>query len=771
MLQLRPGPTINCQKRQGRTFYVAANGSDTNDGRSAASPWASIGKINDYAFSTGFKSGDRLLFDSRSPHSSSVGVYLDKTKSQFSLRRPLVISSYAGGSAQITITSANENGILAYQIGLNIKRLLFNNSSGYLAATKEGIYFYADADTSTVYPFQVVDCKVTNFNRGIYVSTYNQNTAYRGLIQGCIVSDCKENGIQSFAQNNNVHQLAVRHCSVSKIHGTGVTTQPQGSPIVLGMSKNSVIEFCHSDELESLGNNNASVAIWFYGSTQCVIRNNIALNGKSQGTDGGAYDADIQSSFITIENNFAYNCEGAGVLVMSGNGHIIRNNILINCGKKTNYSGILLSKFGVGDPITNIQIYNNTIHSFGLYANVPAFRYELANQSGLVANNIFSSGSTSKVVFAETVANGLTFAGNNYYASGSSALFSLGSNNLNGLSNWRVNGPREKQGAVNYGYSVDPVFVNAAGATAIDFRLQNGTLPSGIDLSSYGITLPGVDYFGNPVSPSNIAIGAHTPPGFTPAATPATTPAYGTYTSGLITRLTASYTTNELADLQTFVIAANQNGALDQLEFLYLLRWGKSQADALRNVLADNFNATVVGTVTYTSGTGIRTGASSYIRSNFNLSTGTKYLRDNSTLGFWLPAGRTGAGGNIDMGVSDGTNATLVQYRHTGSVHRYRMQSAIASTAQTFATASSKMCGARRTSATATDYIRDGSILAGASLTSTLTPSLELYIGASNNSGTAANFTSELYGAAWAGGSLTNQQYLDLYNALNTLFS
>ncbi|WP_420871085.1 hypothetical protein [Lacticaseibacillus chiayiensis] len=76
-----------------RTFYVANNGSDRNDGLSTNQPWQSLDKVA----ATHFQSGDRILFDANSVWNGQL--ILDGAKNgQGSSGAPITLGSYNQGS-------------------------------------------------------------------------------------------------------------------------------------------------------------------------------------------------------------------------------------------------------------------------------------------------------------------------------------------------------------------------------------------------------------------------------------------------------------------------------------------------------------------------------------------------------------------------------------------------------------------------------------------------------------------------------------------------
>src|SRR5436190_16879599 len=74
-------------------YYVAANGSDSNSGRSPYSPWQTIRKVN----ATMFPAGTSILFRGGDTFRGTITVPSGGTTSN-----PIVIGSYGAGVATIS---------------------------------------------------------------------------------------------------------------------------------------------------------------------------------------------------------------------------------------------------------------------------------------------------------------------------------------------------------------------------------------------------------------------------------------------------------------------------------------------------------------------------------------------------------------------------------------------------------------------------------------------------------------------------------------------
>lgn len=250
------------------------------------------------------------------------------------------------------------------------------------------------------------------------------------------------------------------------------------------------------------------------------------------------------------------------------------------------------------------------------------------------------------------------------------------------------------------------------------------------------------------------------------------------YGGGLIPSQGVSYDPDAIALFDRFTIKPNDarkvriNNLITTLKDLGV--WSKLDAlwiftnigdqPSLQNWIADQYNATAVGSPVFTVDRGFQTnGTSSYIETNFNPSTavGAKFTASEGSMGFWSRT--AGQAGVVDMGQT----FTLLTARNSSDQCAHRINWSISG-----GTASANGSGHFVTSRTGplntdTKLYRNGGLLLG-SVSAGTTQALENATIQIGKRGNAATYSARQFAAAHIGGGLTAQNVTDLYNALNT---
>jgi len=150
------------------TYYIAANGNDTNDGLSTSAPFKTIEKLNTINLSA----GDQVLFRKGDTFSGQIAI----TKSGSSAN-PITYSSYGSGnkpiiSGAISANFSNSGQANVYEAAINstVNGLHFNNDKATLAREPNTGFFSIPGITAT----SITDN--TNLNKG---GNYFQNTNVR----------------------------------------------------------------------------------------------------------------------------------------------------------------------------------------------------------------------------------------------------------------------------------------------------------------------------------------------------------------------------------------------------------------------------------------------------------------------------------------------------------------------------------------------------------------------------------------------------------------
>jgi hypothetical protein len=319
------------------------------------------------------------------------------------------------------------------------------------------------------------------------------------IIENCKVHDCRENGIVSFAydnQNTNFYHhknFNIRNTEVYNITGYSSPTH-KGSGIVLSQIDSSLIEKCVA---YNTGKANTACGgpggIWVYAANRitiqyCESHHNSA--GSGAGCDGLGFDLDGGVTNSVIQYCYSHDNDGAGYLLGNFDGaRPWGNNTVRYCVSAndalTNNSAVTL--FTAPNTQWNgLKFYNNTIvvnpSAKNTYPDFGAFQMTNygSNMSGVECyNNIFQTADGLPFVsvpLAFTVQNP-KFNGNLYYTNGSKTLWKWGSQTANSLDEFRnLSVNCENLSGTKTGYFIDPMLKDVGIAPANLFPQPNNIL-------------------------------------------------------------------------------------------------------------------------------------------------------------------------------------------------------------------------------------------------------------------------------------------------------
>ena len=312
-----------------------------------------------------------------------------------------------------------------------------NSGSTVSAQLVYGIY---SAGTGTV---TINANEVGNLTNG----TTNGTTAATGLINGI----CSTNGTNTIS-NNSIHDLSIANADSTAINLASVCGIALTSNTLRTVSGNTIY---------NLSNNYASfkgsiIGLYFSGSAGAnVVSGNFVygLSVNPSSTAASVY----------------------GVRIASGTTNYFNN--IINLGGNT-----ATTLYGIYEPGLVMNLYFNTIHisgSLGTGITNPSYALYSAssNNTRNFSSNIFSNvrsttGGTNlhyAAFFNYTGATNLTLDYNDYFVSGTGSV--LGYYNAANVSALPLIAAKDLLSV-----SVDPVFSNAGGTTASDYKPSSSTL-------------------------------------------------------------------------------------------------------------------------------------------------------------------------------------------------------------------------------------------------------------------------------------------------------
>ena len=369
----------------GSTYFISADGEDSNSGLTKGKAWQSIDRVNEQDFAP----GDRIMFRGGDTFNGTISLSAEDSGTESSR---LIVSSYGEGAAIISGQEAEGLKADICQF-LTIETLEFsgmgrnsgNTADGVLIHQSDGIVIH-DLE---VYGFQHSGVHLHQCNDAVIKHVYTHENGFAGIhVSGTTIWDT--------AKYDN-HNLYIGYCVAENNPGDpSVLNNHSGNGILASSVKGGTIEYCEAfnNGWDMLWTENGPVGIWIWDCTDFIIQHCISHHNRTNpvAADGGGFDLDGGVSNSLIQYCISHNNEGAGFglyefgAAKPWENNTIRYNIsqddgIINVGSlgiwKSENQGIL----------RNCQIYNNTFYnslkegsSIWLYDNYPGFCFH---------NNIF----------------------------------------------------------------------------------------------------------------------------------------------------------------------------------------------------------------------------------------------------------------------------------------------------------------------------------------------------------------------------------------------
>jgi hypothetical protein len=510
-----------CQPSGGTTYYVSPSGEDTADGRSEASAWRTIARVN----GADLGPGDVVRFEGGARFAGTLHLEASDGGTAAS---PVTIESYDGTA---TIDGGTGTAVFAHQVGGVRVRNLRAEGSGASSNTSEGIGFYNDLPGDVVLGgITVEDVDVSGFGTwGVILGGGAGRSGYRDVrFERVAVHGNGRGGLLTWGMTSAVHRnvYAGRITAYDNL-GTADPARNSGSGIVLGNVDGGTVE--HSVAYGNGGSNTLAgegpEGIWAYDSNRVVIQFNESYGNRTgTTTDGGGFGLDQNTSNSVLQYNLSHGNAGPAVLLAqradttTHTGNVVRYNISYDDGRRGRAGAIEL-----WGGIRSAELYHNTVYLPGPFVTGQR-AVKVWNSSGAPGathsvhfrnNVVVARGGTTPLLElgAGQVAGSvdLRFQGNDWWTGASSSRWMWGSTSYWSLTEWRTATGQERVGSTAVGRNVDPRLV-APGPTATGHRLQSSSplVDAGLSLSQFGIDPGGRDHFGAP-APEGPApdIGAH----------------------------------------------------------------------------------------------------------------------------------------------------------------------------------------------------------------------------------------------------------------------
>ena len=469
----------------GSTYYISAEGDDSDSGLAEGKAWLSIDRIN----KQDFEPGDRILFRGGDTFQGTISLTAEDAGTVSSR---LIVSSFGEGRALISGVELEGFKAVSCQY-LTIEKLEISGLGRKSGNIKDGLLLYqcdgSIIDDLEVYGFQHSGVHLHQCNDAVIKHVYAHENGFAGIhVSGTTVWDT--------ALYDN-HNLYIGYCLAENNPGDpSVVSNHSGNGILASSVKGGTIEYCEAfnNGWDMQWTENGPVGIWIWDCTDFIIQHCISHHNRTNpvAADGGGFDLDGGVSNSVIQYCISHNNEGAGFglyefgAAKPWENNTIRYNISQNDGIINGGSLGIWKSDEVGI-MRNCQIYNNTFYnslkdgsSLWLYDNYPGFSFH---------NNVFVF--NGALISEEKSLKDEVFLGNLYWnLAGEETFFGYAS-----LKEWASASGKEMQEDQIIGQYRDPM-LNLAGSVKVTDPKQinentlSGYIPqSGSPLVDRGLNL------------------------------------------------------------------------------------------------------------------------------------------------------------------------------------------------------------------------------------------------------------------------------------------
>jgi hypothetical protein len=403
------------------TYYVDnVDGSDSNDGTSTATPFATVAKVNTLALTPGqtvaFKSGDVWHEMLTVSHSGSPGTPINYL-SYGTGAQPVIDASdtvtgwtQGGGSSSIGLPSyvwshpQPANPLLinfAGQVGAPVASGADISAAKQFAWNGSTLYVYSNSDPTSVVEVAVRTSALTSPGAS-YITVSNlelrggTDIAYCGAANPCANWDFESNTFDSgygmglrWLLNKGVNGggLTVNNNTFRGTGASGIGLSNGGPSMGDLITNNTMTDLC---KIYVAGSSEHAFcdAINLFSQTETdgggqILNNTISEVGL---TSGAAYGGGIHPDTVVnwdIEHNVVSDTNYPGISLEKGSGSIARYNLLINAGQYQYFSGLFI-RAGDGLSVSNMLAEYNTV--VGGYWACALLIYQ--NSGAVTATNI-----------------------------------------------------------------------------------------------------------------------------------------------------------------------------------------------------------------------------------------------------------------------------------------------------------------------------------------------------------------------------------------------
>lgn len=536
--------------RSATTYYIAAAGSDSNNGTSTGTPWQTVNQVA----VNGAVAGDVYKLNG----GDTITGTLTLSGLVGTASAPTAVQSYGTGTPTLSPGTAKavliSNSSYVNVVGLNIVGPGTNSNGTMTSGTaRMPLVEIINTGTTAYSNIRILDCTINGGYAGIWVHSTASSSA--GPINNVEIGNCTlteflypaiwtsgseassglVTGTPFYLSKGPLHQgLHIHDCEISYCYGgvhTGYSTgfagqtlsggnlasgcpdstdddRPiNGSGVVLGNIDGGVVQFCEIHHHGLNANNTTGDGgpgnLWCYESTNMVYHVVESHHGQTNSTDGVGIDFDGGTTDSIAQ--FCYSHDNAGGGYFCGP---ITGESTANSGNTFRYcisenDGLV---FGIASEAgfnAFGSVTNCTVHNCTFYAAVSGGKGAFSVQGGtsnFAINNVFVSAGTTLVT--NSTSSGWTLKNNLYHNYSGSFSISWNGTSYTTLAAFQAGASQDASGV-----SADPLLSNLGnGGTISNLR----GLSLALTAYKLGSSSPAIDAGANIAS---LADGAIIPPG------------------------------------------------------------------------------------------------------------------------------------------------------------------------------------------------------------------------------------------------------------------
>jgi hypothetical protein len=524
-----PFPNAPTGAGTGTTYYVSPSGDDTHDGKSPATAWKTVDKVN----ASSFGGGDSVLFEGGQSFTGCVklGANVASTAT-----KAFTLGAY--GTGKFTLT-ANCSGSLAAAITVSgVSGVYVQDATivGNAGGAEFGVWLTNQTQTM-VDGLVVRRCDISgfyttenNFGGEIFLTSDSgigiQNVGILdNELHGASASSLDDNGVAGYGNSENIKNVYYERNSVHDIGGKpNGPNGSEGNGIVVNGVDGAVVQY---NVMHDLGGNvntcGGNSGVLVYSANDVTVQFNEAYASRpltyTAGCDWDGFDLDGYVTNSVMQYNYSHDNYGAGFLFF-GYGTWGPNTIRYNISEHdallgTTATGSISISGGPSPMITNV--YNNTVYDNtpdGTQSPALAFVNGVPT-GGVIANNILYSTahffSQSWVLWTNaTNPSGVTLV-NNDYAGDQNVVIEWNGTRYTDLASWQTASGEDPKAL-----SVDPQltapgtagtcngYSSTCAAGAYSLKTGSPMLGHGIDLTAapYSLDVGKQNFFGKPIGGS-----------------------------------------------------------------------------------------------------------------------------------------------------------------------------------------------------------------------------------------------------------------------------